>query len=250
MSQARLCCVQIQPCANIFPIPVCAPAGVFAGTYNNVLKALTGADDKPCTACPTGKTTDSSRLTGATAESQCDQCREGYGGTNCGSLCGGSTGTGATYGPARPDNSPACTVCPQMDPGFFFVANGATQYYRPLSLTRAGAGSATQCVAEFAQLEEQNWYLHGNATMFDVAATTLDTCVEACRSVSVCQYITFDYDNNKCQIKNTTADVARCVICRGGEGGVIHSRMYYCLSCLVLACLVLTLSRGGEGYSR
>lgn len=179
-----------------------------AGTYNNVTKALTGTDDKPCTPCPTGKTTDSSRLTGATAESQCDQCREGYGGANCGSLCGGGTGTGATYGPARPVNSPACTVCPQMDPGFFFVANGATQYYRPLSLTRQGAGSATQCVAEFAQLEEQNWYLHGNATMFDVAATTLDTCVEACRSVSVCQYITFDYDNNKCQIKNTTADVA------------------------------------------
>jgi len=101
-----------------------------------------------------------------------------------------------------------CSVCRQMDPGFFFAANGSTQYYRPLSLTRAGASSAIECVAEFAQLGEDNWYLHGNATMKDVDATTLDACVAVCRSAPSCQYTAFDYGNNKCQIKETSANVS------------------------------------------
>lgn len=173
---------------------------MLAGTFNGDLKALTDTN-LLCSACPGGRTND--RI-GATAENQCDQCMAGYAGTNCGTVCGGGAGENATYKAAGSMDGSGCDTCPAMVPGFYYAYSGS-KFYTPRSLTRPGASSATQCVAEFAQLGElnANWYLDGNATMTNDTATNLEDCVEACRSDQGCQYITFDYapTASKCQLK-------------------------------------------------
>lgn len=58
------------------------------GTYNNL--TWQASKTVPCTACPTGTTTQG---TGSNNEDQCNLCQPGFGGTNCADNCGGDSGT-------------------------------------------------------------------------------------------------------------------------------------------------------------
>ena len=61
--------------------------------------------------------------------------------------CGGST-----YGPPDRDNSKQqCIECPTSN-GFSFDVMGSNQQFVPYTVSRVGADSPADCLAEFAQI--------------------------------------------------------------------------------------------------
>lgn len=162
---------QIQPC------PV--------GTYNNATQSNLTA---PCTTCPTGLTTSG---TGSNRADQCNLCSAGYGGTDCATQCGGAS---ATYGPAGSDAGTNCTTCPAMTQGFAFDYRGTSVDYAPGSIARSGASTASDCLAEFAQIVDVAWWLNSTATpAASAAAADMTACAATC--MGSCMFVTLDYES-------------------------------------------------------
>jgi hypothetical protein len=86
-----------------------------------------------------------------------------------------------------------------MSTGFSFDFMG-NKNFTPAAVARTGADSAADCLAEFAQVVDAAWYLHGSATLANITdtAASFDACVSACKDDDSCQFITYDYDSNQC----------------------------------------------------
>lgn len=180
-----------------------------AGTYNPEIRTTKTA---PCTACPEGRTTSQA---GATTINDCSLCVVGYGGSDCNQRCGGGRGANATYG-VEGSEARVCEPCPAVANGFTFYYRGNQSAFVPAVVSRLGAGSAGDCLAEFAQITDSAWALGGTVQLTDVAnIASFEACAEACRTTSNCQYATYDYeaslaaDNRtyvpKCSIKRPSA---------------------------------------------
>jgi hypothetical protein len=159
-------------------------------------------------------------------------CSVGYGddGT-CSQQCGGAA---ATYGPAgrnaAEDN--ACEACPTMSVGFSFDFLAVNQPFTPAAVARVGAASAADCLAEFAQIEDAAWTMAGATLNITDRASTFAACVADCKSNADCQFVTFNYNNNECWVKERTASSTRSV----GRCRDLLCRTVWCLC--VLSCLV------------
>jgi hypothetical protein len=87
-----------------------------------------------------------------------------------------------------------------MAVGFSFDFLAVNQPFKPNPVARLEAGSAADCLSEFAQIEDAAWYMGGAAAMAYITdtASSFDDCVAACKTSTDCQYITFDCNSNQC----------------------------------------------------
>ncbi|WIA29475.1 hypothetical protein OEZ86_011976 [Tetradesmus obliquus] len=167
-----------------------------------------------CTPCPDGKMTSE---TGASDITQCDVCPAGKGTT--------STSNGAcvecpsgTYGSSsRAPSQLSCQACPTAIP-YSFAYGGDLNVFTSPVVSKEGSTSASLCMPEFAQVENGNWKLSSSGSMeAAVGASSLPACVEACRSQSSCQFLTFDY---------AAADETKCMLRVGGGTGSTSAIAY------------------------
>jgi hypothetical protein len=159
-----------------------------------------------CTSCSTVSPGLTTSQAGSRSSADCNVCSVGYGddGT-CSKQCGGAAA--ATYGPAgrnaAEDN--ACEACPTMSVGFSFDYLAVNQPFTPASVARTGAGSAADCLAEFAQIEDAAWFMGGSVALGNITASlsvnTFGACVDACQASPTCQYVTYDYNTQECFVK-------------------------------------------------
>lgn len=189
-----------------------------AGTYNDVLRSSTTA---ACTSCGEGYTTSG---TGSLSSTECSMCLPGYGdeptttsnNPSCGSKCGGAAG--ATFGPVGREASTEgrkCLACP-ISTGFSFDYLAQNQLFVPETVARLGADSSADCLAEYAQIVDDVWFLGGDAALTTVETigngttniTTVVECTEACSEDADCMFVTFSYDGQVCQKK--VAEAGRC----------------------------------------
>lgn len=178
---------------------------MLAGTFNAELQPNKTA---PCSPCPQGRST---FQTGAISTDDCSVCAPGYGGAGCWLRCGGGSGVNATFGGTGREVGSDCQTCPAITTGFSFFDSSGDNKFMPAVVSRVGAESSAECLAEFAQIGDGSWYMGGSVAMTSVAnVTNFESCVETCRIDANCQYITFDYGmqpgNPQCFIK--TAPVA------------------------------------------
>lgn len=147
--------------------------------------------------CPTGLTTSQD---GGSALRSCDTCLAGFGGTDCATQCGGSSG--ANYAPAGQAKGTDCLPCPLLEVGWAFDYKGSEQTFLPNIIARPRADSRSACLAEFLQNAEPAFYMGGSAALTPVAnATTFAECAESCRAAPACQYLTYDYESRTCELK-------------------------------------------------
>lgn len=96
-----------------------------------------------------------------------------------------------------------------MTVGFSFDFKSANQAFTPDSVAREGAESGADCLAEYAQIVDAAWWLPGAAGGFagaEVAdVSNFTACVEACGAN--CQMVTFDYNTDKCYVKEKPVSV-------------------------------------------
>lgn len=187
----------------ILALFMCCP-----GTYNNAFKpAYSGgvALQTECTACPAHTTTS---VTGSKDVTDCNMCVVGFGGPDCATECGG-IGTSASYGKEGMAAGALCTACPNMAKGYFFTyaPTGTTTTsghpYTPYVVSRIGATSTSDCLAEFSQIADESWYLWYpellHMIVVDVPGADKDAqfenCVARCKPGpnGDCQFATFDY---------------------------------------------------------
>lgn len=130
---------------SVVPCPI--------GTYNAL--SWQASTTAACTNCSTGLTT---AAEGSSQADQCALCVAGYGGANCASQCGG-LGAAATYGPIgrSVDTDPACIPCSNQSTGYSFEWNKANDLFQALPLSKLGASSALDCVADLSQLMDGSW---------------------------------------------------------------------------------------------
>jgi hypothetical protein len=97
-------------------------------------------------------------------------------------------------------------ACPPIEKGYFFDYDG-TKMFKPAVVSRLGAESLGDCLAEFAQVGDTAWYMGGDVTMTPVLVSDGDIdlqfldCVSKCTAAAKCQYITFDYTTGTCSMK-------------------------------------------------
>lgn len=115
------------------------------GTYNDALRNDTTS---PCTQCPTGRTT---LREGGDSISDCQACKEGYGGPDCATPCGG-VGAAASYGPAGRAVGSECVACSVAKAGYSFSWMGSNDLFAPRSVAKLGAAASRDCLAEFVQV--------------------------------------------------------------------------------------------------
>jgi hypothetical protein len=121
------------------------------GTYNSEIRTTKTA---PCEICPEGRST---FQTGGKSINDCSICVAGYGGDGCATKCGGGRGVNATYGGAGREETD-CTVCAPISSGFTFYYRGQQSAFTPEVVSRVGAQSQGDCLAEFAQLADAAWF--------------------------------------------------------------------------------------------
>jgi hypothetical protein len=68
-------------------------------------------------------------------------------------------------------------------------------------VSRLTAASLGDCLAEFAQIEDNAWFLGGAVAMTTTAAATFEDCVDGCKADANCMYLTFNYANSQCHKK-------------------------------------------------
>jgi len=151
----------------------------------------------PCTPCPDHLTTSQ---TGGLSLDDCNMCKAGYGGEDCATQCGGSSGN-ATYGPAGRSKGTECLPCPVVKLGYFFDFQAVNQGFAPAVVARVSARSLADCLAEFAQVDDLAWFMGGSVAMAPVEANSFEACVEDCKADAACQYLTFDYKTRRCSKK-------------------------------------------------
>ena len=92
-----------------------------------------------------------------------------------------------------------------MSVGFSFDYLAVNRPFTPASVARTGAGSAADCLAEFAQIEDAAWFMGGSVALSNITASlsanTFGACVDACQASPTCQYVTYDYDTQECFVK-------------------------------------------------
>lgn len=159
------------------------------GTYNDQIRP-TKTD--PCTDCPTGRST---FQTGGSSVSDCSVCVGGYGGSDCSGRCGGGRGLNATYGAPGRTQGADCDVCLAITNGFTFYYRGNQSSFVPAVVSRLGAESSADCLAEFAQINDAAWFLGGTARLNKVNnIASFNDCVESCRTTATCQYASYNYE--------------------------------------------------------
>lgn len=160
-----------------------------AGTYNDKQRP---DRTSPCTACPEGRST---FLAGSVSINDCSICAAGYGGAECSQRCGGGRGANATFGAAGRSVGSDCAACPAALNAFSFFHRSSHSRFTPDVVSRVGAESSSNCLAEFAQIADAAWSMGGAIALNHVPdIRSFDDCVDSCKSSAGCQYVTYDYE--------------------------------------------------------
>lgn len=80
-------------------------------------------------------------------------CKEGYGGPDCATPCGG-VGAAASYGPPGRAVGAECVPCSVAKTGYSYDWNGANDLFAPRSVAKLGAAMSGDCLAEFVQVRK------------------------------------------------------------------------------------------------
>lgn len=89
--------------------------------------------------------------------------------------------------------------------GFSFHWNLTNDVFVPRTISRTGASSAIDCVSEYGQLQDGSWYLPlsdntGTNTINGVGSFA--ECVGRCDVEPRCQFVTYDYQDRTCTLRN------------------------------------------------
>jgi hypothetical protein len=69
----------------------------------------------------------------------------------------------------------------------------------------AGAQLSLDCLAEFAQIVEDAWWLpttDNSSTVITPGVSTFEECVAQCNASVACQYATYDYEADTCYMRS------------------------------------------------
>lgn len=169
------------------------------GTSRDLPYADTTNGDVTCPVCSGGTTT------AEIGQRTCTYCKPGFGGAAC-DACGGTQPTYAAGVREAANADSACLTCPSMNPGYnFWYSTGGKNEYIPATVAPAQAKGTSECVALFAQ-HADNWFLAGASTTeyTSTQTMTLTVCADGCRDIAGCQFVTYDYSNDKCYHRMTT----------------------------------------------
>lgn len=75
----------------------------------------------------------------------------------------------------------------------------------PKTVSRDGASTSVDCLAEFCQYQDGAWYLplqSDIATNVSLNVQTFADCVALCPASSSCQLVTYDYVAKSCTVRS------------------------------------------------
>lgn len=75
----------------------------------------------------------------------------------------------------------------------------------PKTISREGASSSVDCVAEFGQYQDGAWYLPLQSNVSTNVSSNVQTfadCVALCPASSTCQFVTYDYVDKACTVRS------------------------------------------------
>lgn len=148
----------------------------------------------------------------------CSVLAAGYGGANGSVPCGGGRGANATFGAAGRAVSSDCTPCSAAINGYSFFHRSTNKQFVPDVVSRAMAETASDCLAEFAQVVDAAWFMGGSVALTPVPGiSSFGDCIDSCRSDASCEYITYDYEvaaGSGCFKKTALVNSTRCALMR------------------------------------
>ena len=173
-------------------------------TFNAVVQAVRTT---ACGAC--AGNTGSSEI-GAASSGDCDICKDGYGTPDANLNNCADCSILDAYGPRdRTPSDQACVACPVSTVGFTFFYNGQTYPYTSPAVSRSLASAPSDCVAEWAQIEDGLWFLSG-ASAEAGGNANLAACQTACGAT--CHFLSYDYAATACYTYEPAVTTAAAIV--------------------------------------